>query len=372
MNQNSNFKSTYTVVLRSRRLFQGAKCYVIMKWKNSGFVIVSLAALTLLVLVGILLELPLAAKTITGTFVIRPPDIKAKNPADKPTNIVVPTEDIFAKAEERQKTRKQQLKKYCLEHANENPLPRRQQLGQLLIDDDNKIIYCAVPKVGSTPMKRTLFSLRNDSDKFKGWSVHTPSLWKHMSEYNTSENSKRLATHFKFMFVREPFHRLLSGYKDKFFGKNRLYTNRFREMIVRAYRPQDVETVRTETNNVTFTEFLKFIVTSSNYLARDDHWRQCEHLCFPCTFNFHFIGHFETLAEDAAYMLKKAGIDDRVAFPPVRSSSAASDFMTYYSQVPHEIIFKVGEVFRSDFEMFGYPFPGPLKTLLANFTNGVL
>ncbi|XP_078343286.1 carbohydrate sulfotransferase 11-like isoform X2 [Oculina patagonica] len=350
----------------------GAKCYVIMKWKNSGFVIVSLAALTLLVLVGILLELPLAAKTITGTFVIRPPDIKAKNPADKPTNIVVPTEDIFAKAEERQKTRKQQLKKYCLEHANENPLPRRQQLGQLLIDDDNKIIYCAVPKVGSTPMKRTLFSLRNDSDKFKGWSVHTPSLWKHMSEYNTSENSKRLATHFKFMFVREPFHRLLSGYKDKFFGKNRLYTNRFREMIVRAYRPQDVETVRTETNNVTFTEFLKFIVTSSNYLARDDHWRQCEHLCFPCTFNFHFIGHFETLAEDAAYMLKKAGIDDRVAFPPVRSSSAASDFMTYYSQVPHEIIFKVGEVFRSDFEMFGYPFPGPLKTLLANFTNGVL
>ncbi|XP_078366325.1 carbohydrate sulfotransferase 11-like isoform X1 [Oculina patagonica] len=339
-----------------------------MKWKNRCLVIVSLAALILLVLVGILLELPLA-KTIAGTFVIRPPD-EAKNPTDKPKNIVVPTQDIFAKAEKRQKTRKQQLKKYCLEHVN--PLPRTQQLGQLLVDDDNKYIYCAVPKVGSTPMKRTLFSLRNDRDKFAKWSVHTPSLWKHMSEYNTSENSKRLATHFKFMFVREPFHRLLSGYKDKFFGKNRLYTNGYREIIVRAYRPQDVETVGTETNYVTFTEFLKFIVTSSNYLARDDHWRQCEHLCFPCTFNFDFIGHFETLAEDAAYMLKKAGIDDRVAFPPVRSSSAASDFMTYYSQVPHEIIFKVGEVFRSDFDMFGYPFPGPLKSLLGNFTNGVL
>ena len=284
------------------------------------------------------------------------------------------TEDIFAKEEERQKKRKQNLEKYCLEHVDQNPLPKRQKLGQLLIDDDNKFIYCAVPKAGSTPMKRTLFSLRNDSDKLlskRGFSVHIPTLWKHMKDYNESEISKRLETHFKFLFVREPFKRLLSAYEDKFFGKNRIYTNGYRKMIVKAYRPQDEEEVGTKTNNVTFTEFLKFIVTSSNYLTRDDHWRQYEHLCFPCTFKFDFIGHFETLADDAAYMLKKAGIDDRVSFPPVRSSRAKSDLITYYSQVPHEIIFKVREVFRSDFEMFGYPFPGPLTSLLGNSTNSV-
>ncbi len=220
-------------------------------------------------------------------------------------------------------------------------------------------------------MKRMLLSLRNDSDKFVKRPVHTPRLWKHLSEYNTWGNSKRLATHFKFIFVREPFHRLLSAYKDKFFGKNRVYTNRFRQTIIKAYRPQDVETVGTKTNNVTFTEFLKYIVTSSNHFARNPHWRKYQHLCFPCTFKFDFIGHFETLADDAAYMLKKAGIDDRVAFPPVRSSSAASDFMTYYSQVPRDIIFKLREVFKSDFEMFGYLFSGPLKSLLGNYTNDV-
>ena len=288
-------------------------------------------------------------------------------------NIVVPTEVPFAKAEERQRTRKQQLEKYCLEHLDQNPLPKMKQLGQLLIDDDHKIIYCAVPKVGSTPMKGTILSLRNDSEKLLSkYSVHTPRLWKHMSDYNISDNSKRLVTHFKFLFVREPFQRLLSGYKDKFFGKNRLYTNGFREMIVKAYRPQDVEKVATETNNVTFIEFLKFIVTfQSNYLVRDDHWRQCEHLCFPCTFKYDFIGHFETLVDDVPYMLKKAGIDDRVAFPPYHSSKAASDLMAFYSQVPREIILKVGEVFKSDFEMFGYPFPGPLKSLLENYTKEI-
>ncbi len=270
---------------------------------------------------------------------------------------------------ERQKTRKQQLLKYCLEHVNQNPLPRRQQLGHLLVDDDNKYIYCAVPKVASTTMLKMLLTLRNDSDKYARRPVHTPRLWKHLSEYNTSNNSKRLVTHFKFLFVREPFHRLLSAYKDKFFGKNRVYTNRLRQTIIKAYRPQDVETVGTKTNNVTFTEFLKYIVTSSNYLARNPHWRKYQHLCFPCTFKFDFIGHFETLADDAPYMLKKAGIDDRVAFPPLRSSRADSDFMTYYSQVPRDIISKLGEAFRSDFEMFGYLFPGQLGILLGNYTN---
>ncbi|XP_078343580.1 carbohydrate sulfotransferase 11-like [Oculina patagonica] len=337
---------------------------MIMKWKRSELLIVSITSLTLLAFAGTLLELFLT-KNIKGTFVIRPQDIKTKNPADKPSSTDLTTEDIFATAEERQKTRKQQLEKYCLEHIDQNPVPSIQQLTEIVFDDDNKYIYCAVPKVATTTMRRMLLSLRNDSDKSAN--AHTPRLWKCMSAYNTSENSKRLATHFKFMFVREPFHRLLSGYKDKFFGKNRRYTNRLRQTIIKAYRPQDVETVGTKTNNVTFTEFLKYIVTSSN---RNPHWRQYQQICFPCTLKFDFIGHFETLGDDVAYMLKKAGIDDRVAFPPVRSSRADSDFITYYSQVPREIISKLGEAFRSDFDMFGYNFPGPLKHLLANNTSG--
>lgn len=220
-------------------------------------------------------------------------------------------------------------------------------------------------------MKMTLLSLRNNSGYIIGKSSpHAPRLWRYMTGYKTVDVSKRLVTHFKFLFVREPFHRLLSAYRDKFFGKNRIYTNRFRKMIVEAFRPRDIETVGMATNNVTFTEFLKYIVTYTGYMTSNDHWQKYEQLCFPCAFEYDFIGHFETLEEDAVYLLKKAGIDDRVAFPPVRLSRATSDFMTYYSQVPHEVIFKLGEAFKPDFEMFGYPFPGPFKNLLANYTRG--
>lgn len=275
-------------------------------------------------------------------------------------------QEIFTRAAERQETRKQQLKNYCQQHPREKlPWYKKNRLERFIIDDKNTYIYCSVPKVASTPLRMTLMRVRNDSKvKITESSVHVPTFWKLLSEYNETDLSNRQATHFKFLFVREPFHRLLSGYKDKFFGKNRVYTNGFRRWIVKAFRPHEVENLTTETNNVTFTEFLTYLVSKNNAMAGDVHWRQIEKLCFPCAFDFDFIGHFETLAEDGAYFMRKAGLDDHVTFPPVRQSKASSDFLEYYSQVPREIIYRVGEAFRSDFEMFGYPFPGPLKSLL--------
>ena len=74
-------------------------------------------------------------------------------------------------------------------------------------------------------------------------------------------------------------------------------------MIEKALRPQDEEKVATETNNVTFTEFLTYLLSDGNPMIRDGHWKQVANLCCPCAFDFDFIGHFETLQEDADYLL---------------------------------------------------------------------
>ena len=50
------------------------------------------------------------------------------------------------------------------------------------------------------------------------------------------------------------------------------------------------------------------------------------------------------------------GIDDRVTFPPVDKSTSSSEVLEYYSQVPSQYITRIGELYRSDFEMFGYDF----------------
>ena len=162
--------------------------------------------------------------------------------------------------------------------------------------------------------------------------------------------------------MREPLQRLLSAYKDKFIGKGMRVSKTARNAIVQSYRPQDY--IRdSEGNLVSFPEFIKYF---SDDVQRDQHWRQYEKLCHPCVMNYDFIGHLETLEEDAALLLKVAGIEDRVTFPPVHKSTGSSEVLQYYAQVPPKYITRIGELYRSDFEMFGYDFLEAVQPLLNN------
>ena len=118
-----------------------------------------------------------------------------------------------------------------------------------------------------------------------------------------------------------------------------------------------------DSNNITFTEFLNFILSKCHPLTRDPQWKQIQELCYPYAFDFDFIGHFETLEEDAAYILAKEQFNNGVAIRLSNPAHISSDFMRFYSQFPREVIYRLGEAFRDDVEMFGYLFPGSLKRL---------
>ena len=221
-------------------------------------------------------------------------------------------------------------------------------------------MYCAIPKVASTTWKRVLADLRGLKH---GIYVHRPSLWRRLSEYRGEEKSLRLRTYFKFIFVREPLHRLLSAFKDKFINeKDRQYIDykNIRKKIVKALRPRDFHP--NGENNITFSEFVQFY--SRNFTTPNVHWRKYDDLCHPCVINYDFIGHLETLKEDAPLLLKMAGIEGRVTFPPLHNSTSSSDMINFYSTVRPEYITRLAEKYRNDFERFGYEFLGPLKQLL--------
>lgn len=75
------------------------------------------------------------------------------------------------------------------------------------------------------------------------------------------------------------------------------------------------------------------------------------------------------MAEDAPLVLKMAGIDDRVTFPTIHASTNTDEVLEYYSQVPTEYIKRLGELYGSDFEMFGYEYPGAVKPLTRHNTS---
>ena len=193
----------------------------------------------------------------------------------------------------------------------------------LAVDDDLKLIYCVVPKVGTSTWKKVIAKSRQIRPGINRWI-----MWKCLSNYTEEERSRRLTTYFKFVFVREPLQRLLSAYNNKFI-QIPSYTSKLRKKIIQALRPQDFKP-----NRKNFVKFQEFIQYFSSNMSRNQHWRQYEKLCHPCVISYDFIGHLETLKEDAALLLKMAGIDDRVNFPPIHKSTGPSEVWEYFSQVP--------------------------------------
>ena len=251
------------------------------------------------------------------------------------------------------------MREYCLKHSYKAK-PVGKDLDFIMVDDSNKIIYCTIPKVSSTTWTRVLGDLRGLDKNTK--QIHRKKLWRWLYQYTEKERSKQIKTCFKFLFVREPLHRLLSAYKDKFTRRDRICSKDAREQIVKAYRPQDYKPDYNDIN-ITFAEFIQYF---SNDVPRNQHWRQYEKLCHPCGINYDFIGHLETLEDDAPLLLKMAGIDDRVSFPPIHKSTSIDEVLEYYSQVPTQYITRLGELYRGDFEIFGYGYLGPVQPLLNN------
>ena len=251
------------------------------------------------------------------------------------------------------------MREYCLTHSYKTKLTSS-ELKFITVDDKNKIIYCSIPKVSSTTWKRVLADLRGLDKNIE--KIHSKNLWRWLYQYSEKERSKRIKTYFKFIFVREPLHRLLSAYKDKFMRRGTGCSRVARQQIVKAYRPQDY-TPNYSDINITFAEFIQYF---SYDVPRDRHWRQYQKLCHPCVINYDFIGHFiiETLEDDAPLLLKMAEIDDRVSFPPIHKSTGTDEVMEYYSQVPSRYIRQLGEQYRSDFEMFDYDYLGHVQSLL--------
>ena len=249
------------------------------------------------------------------------------------------------------------MREFCLTHSYKTK-PNSSELQLITVDDENKIIYCSIPKVSSTTWKRVLGDLRGLDKDIKN--IHRKGLWRRLYQYTEEERLHRIKTYFKFLFVREPLHRLLSAYKDKFLRTNRRCSKRAREQIVKTYRPQDYKPNYNDIH-ITFPEFIQYF---SYDVPRNRHWQQYEQLCHPCLINYDFIGHLETLEDDAPLLLKMAGIDDRVTFPPIHKSTGSDEVLEYYSQVPPRYIKQLGELYRNDFEMFGYDYLDQVQPLL--------
>ena len=180
-------------------------------------------------------------------------------------------------------------------------------------------------------------------------------------------------TYFKFTFVREPFERILSAYKDKFVHLRRV-DHKILEFhgreILKNFRPNASKSALGKLDDITFREFIEYLVTKGSNKSTpvmDWHWDNYVNICGMCAVSYNFIGHYETFDQDLADFKEAAELSpeeaERFDAHANNKSDTASALLSYYSQIPIEWIDILGQLFKANFEMFNYNFPGPLKSL---------
>ncbi|XP_072232268.1 carbohydrate sulfotransferase 12-like [Leuresthes tenuis] len=274
--------------------------------------------------------------------------------------------------------RKQHLRQMCEKYEKEALSGEKkspQITEQFIVDHTYKIIYCYVPKVACTHWKRVLYALKQskpypDLLSIHPSVVHQTNKLDYLRDVPKPEREEKLKNYTKFMFVRDPFVRLISAFRDKFhyevnheqfyqsYGKPmlRLYGNQ-------PHPPNTMLEAHKSHRLPTFSSFVKFLgdpKTERNGLF-DPHWRQMNRLCQPCLIDYDFIGHQETLEEDAQELLKIFKVENDLKFPLGKVDVTTNEYiMDWFRGVPLKDRKRLYSVYERDFRLFGYKRPDEL------------
>ncbi|XP_058013093.1 carbohydrate sulfotransferase 12 [Ahaetulla prasina] len=294
-----------------------------------------------------------------------------------------------------QKERRQMLQDWCANSSFSFPTKERTfddipnyELNHLIVDDRHGIIYCYVPKVACTNWKRVMIVLSEslmdqgvpyvDPLDIPRENVHNTSthftfnkFWRRYGKFSRHLMKIKLKKYTKFLFVRDPFVRLISAFRSKFELANEEFYRRFAIPMLKLYSnysslPTSVSEAFEGGFRVSFSDFIQYLLDprTEKLAPFNEHWRQVYRLCHPCQIEYDFVGKLETLDEDATYLLQLLKVDHLLHFPPsYRNRTANSWEEDWFAKIPMAWRQRLYKLYEADFVLFGYPKP---ENLLKN------
>lgn len=236
----------------------------------------------------------------------------------------------------------------------------------MIVDPQHKLMYCEMPKVGSTNWKRVLMKLTN-LEKYKNVDLMDMNKVRRFQENNLTKlidlepkiRAEMLDNFYKFTFVRHPFERLLSGYKDKGFKQF------WRNVTDKEYKEHNDEIPDFQNQDLEkFERFVDYLIArgpdagfGGRFGVRVRHWTRYYDICHFCAVKYHFVGKIEDVNEDADYMLKDSKLDHIVQYPNFVKATSDKLVRLYFSKVPSEKIIALYNTFKVDFDLFEYSIP---------------
>ncbi|XP_072039526.1 carbohydrate sulfotransferase 11-like [Amphiura filiformis] len=221
--------------------------------------------------------------------------------------------DDFMRIQEAiQAARIQHLHNMCKKYhkAAPDPVKFANSSGEILVIEKHKMAMCITPKIAGKSWKRVLnvmAGLSKTTSEDASWrTVDVARKIKRVTQYKPEELTRILQEYTFVIFSRHPLSRILSAFNNKLSPRATDY--KYRQSfwrigyeIIKEYRPRKNE------------------ISRSN-----NHWIENYKFCHPCDFPYTVIGKYETLLEDAKYVLKLTKVDDIVNFPETEGSKADS------------------------------------------------
>ena len=167
--------------------------------------------------------------------------------------------------------------------------------GRLQLTAAERLVWCLVPKVGTTYIK---YQLKWEIDAWQKLSSKT-------SDVKFSEHHRK-----SFVFIREPYSRLLSAYMDKILTTPTWWPRKGAQIMKLAGTIQNDTAWFTKCAvHATFADFIRyFIVSEKTGKGRDLHFIPMHDQCGLCNKRYDFLGHLETFSEDLDFILRSVNI----------------------------------------------------------------
>ncbi|KPP66110.1 carbohydrate sulfotransferase 8-like [Scleropages formosus] len=266
-----------------------------------------------------------------------------------------------------QEARKLLVKEVCARYRSRGPhIVMPKHVSRIFVEDKHKLLYCEVPKAGCSNWKRVLMvleGLASSTQEIQHDAVHYGNHLRRLDSFDRQGITHRLETYTKVLFVREPLERLVSAFRDKFENPNTYYHPVFGRPIISRYRVNASQAALRTGAGVTFKEFVQYLLDVHRPVGMDIHWEPVGHLCSPCLLDFDFIGKFETMQEDANFLLHRTGAPHNLTFPSFKDRNPQAERTSthitqqYFAQLDASERQRVYDFYYMDYLMFNYSKP---------------
>ncbi|XP_017132290.1 carbohydrate sulfotransferase 11 [Drosophila elegans] len=185
-----------------------------------------------------------------------------------------------------------------------------------------------------------------------------------------AELMELLPSALSFLFVRDPFERILSAYRNKLEGNKNTFYKALGTKIVHRYRKRNLGGPWPRCGP-TFEEFVRFLIAEQAAGKRfDEHWAPVYSFCTPCSVNFTIIGKTETFQRDSEFIIRQAGLESlllglgqlpqrkqRKIGNQARSGVKSEALVErYFADLDRSTLDQLLKIYRIDFELFDYDY----------------